>query len=443
MADATEPLLPSSGGAYAPQDLENDLRLEYTPGGRLEQPLGPPIVPPTRSFIRFSGGQVARVLGVAAVIPAVALIALVATHAAQGSPAAPNLAESPPPPPPPTPPPGLGQRPPPPPRSSPPPPPALPLPPPTDLCTYTGYRLPTSVQPLDYSIKWVPQFSGVGDEPLSFSGTTSVLVTVLEEVSCILVHSGANLVHTTPPTFAVGGGAAQQVASYAPDEANERLVLRLGGAVPAGSNVTLAFAFSSPLSDTNDGLYLSTYKDDSGATVNITATQFEATFARAAFPCFDEPAFKATFSVTVDGIPLGYTALSNMPIESEGDDDDYSDTQLIRFRQTPRMSTYLLAFVAGPLYSASVNATLRSGATLAVTAYGVARSATEGNLAFAASIGAAIVPYYESLFAVDYPLPKLDFVAVPDFRCAACCPARRCAPSHALSKAAARWRTGG
>jgi len=391
---ASEPLLPPVAAAALPgydaSDLDEDIRREYTPGGRLEDISSPPpLVPRASGFfgVGANAATVAKALGVGAVIPAVVLIALVASHAAR------SVDVAPPPP-------------------APPPPPSPPPPPVLDTCTYTGYRLPSSILPLEYTVSWTPQF---GQVPLFFNATSSVRVSVLESVRCILIHSGANLVYSTTPTFSVNGSAPQAVTSAATDADNERLVLRLPSDVAANSVLTLSFTFSSFFSTTNDGLYLSTFTDDGGETVAVVATQFEATFARAAFPCFDEPALKATFIIIADGVPRGSTALSNMPSKPPDDDNDYGDTQRYVFETTPRMSTYLVALVIGPLISASANATLRSGANISVTAYGVNRSATVGNLAYAAGVGALLVPYYEELFGIGYPLPKLDFAAIPDF----------------------------
>ena len=415
-ASVTELLLPPEADPvdYSTRDLEDDLRREFVPGGRAEQPLGPPIGVAPRSFLGVSGPALYRRIGLTLVVPVLVLVAFVSIHAAKGGarrPPPPAVATPPPPFP------ALGR--PSPPRPSPPPPfmPPPPTPPPSDLCTYSGYRLPSSIVPLDYQVTWRPQFSAVGGEPLSFDGSTVVLVTVLEDVDCLLIHAGANLVLSSLPTFSIGGSFAQTVSSATPDEANERWVLRLPQSViRGGTNVTLTFSYSSPLSTSNDGLYLSTFTDDGGATVNMVATQFEATFARAAFPCFDEPAFKATFTVIADGIPLSYAALSNMPVVSRADDFDYLDTQRYVFAKTPLMSTYLLALVAGPLTSATVaTVPLLSGRAINVTAWGISRASTTGNLAYSAGIAATIVPYYESLFGVPYPLPKLDLIAVPDF----------------------------
>ena len=155
---------------------------------------------------------------------------------------------------------------------------------------------------------------------------------------------------------------------------------------------------------------LSTYLDDSKKQINMSATQFEATAARQAFPCLDEPAYKASFTLTVDNVPPAYTALGNMPVASSGASTAFPGTLRVSFAATPLMSTYLLCLVVGPLISSSASF---GGKT--VTSYGVDRAATRGQLDFATSVAAKIIPYYEALFAAPFPLPKMDMVAIPDF----------------------------
>jgi hypothetical protein len=280
------------------------------------------------------------------------------------------------------------------------------------LCSYGAYRLPAGAfVPSAYRVYWAPRFSA----PFTYAGAVDIDLTVAQDADCILVHSGADLAYSYVASAGLPGGPFQPVASWAPDAANERIVLRLPqGTVAAGSRLTLRFNYSSPLRTNNNGLYLSTFLDDAGRTVNMTATQFEATAARQAFPCFDEPALKATFSLAVDGVPAGYTAVSNMPVAATAPASPGVGAQgatLVSFAQTPRMSTYLLALVVGPMISSSAT----FDGTKPVTSYGVARNATAGRLAFATGVAALIIPYYEQLFEADFPLPKMDMLAIPDF----------------------------
>ena len=256
----------------------------------------------------------------------------------------------------------------------------------------------------NYAVSWAPRFSA----PFTYSGNTSFDLAFLQDVDCVLVHAGPDLLFSSITARRGGAAAAQTPVAWSADPANERLVLQLAAA--AGSALTLSFSYSSPLRTTNNGLYLSTYRNDEGATVNITATQFEATAARQAFPCLDEPAYKASFALAVDNVPAGYTALSNMPVASSQPSTAFPGALRVSFKPTPNMSTYLLALVVAPLVSSSASFGAKT-----VTSYGVNRSATRGRLDFATAVAAEIIPYYENLFGAPFPLPKMDMIAIPDF----------------------------
>lgn len=161
--------------------------------------------------------------------------------------------------------------------------------------------------------------------------------------------------------------------------------------------------FQGRLSDTAmNGLYLCKYRQD-GHICRLFATQFESHYARKCFPCVDEPSAKATFdlSITVNS-PDVQTVLSNMP----GEQVDHT----WRFRTTPKMSTYLLAFVGGNFVSKSD----RTKRGVKVNVYATPAQPT-GLLDYALDTAVKSVEFYEDYFGIDYPLPKLDNVALPDF----------------------------
>ncbi len=161
--------------------------------------------------------------------------------------------------------------------------------------------------------------------------------------------------------------------------------------------------FQGRLSDTAmNGLYLCKYRQD-GHTCRLFATQFESHYARKCFPCVDEPSAKATFdlSITVNS-PDVQTVLSNMPGEQVN--------HTWRFRTTPKMSTYLLAFVGGNFVSKSD----RTKRGVKVNVYATPAQPT-GLMDYALDTAVKSVEFYEDYFGIDYPLPKLDNVALPDF----------------------------
>lgn len=276
----------------------------------------------------------------------------------------------------------------------------------SDLCSYSDYRLPMNVFiPSAYRIDWSPPFSA----PFIYTGNVSIDLNITQSVNCVLVHSGSDLDYSSITyTTQSPSSSAPSPITFIKDELNERIILKQS--FQAGSQVTLNFAYKAPLRTNNNGLYLSTYKDDTNKVINVTATQFEATAARQAFPCFDEPSYKAVFTLSVANVPLGYTALSNMPNTSVVF-DARTMTNKVSFAPTPKLSTYLLALVVGPLIS---DCGLYNG-NVPVCAYGVNRAGTVGKLTFARKVAEKIIPFYESKFQIKLPLPKMDMVAIPDF----------------------------
>jgi aminopeptidase N len=158
------------------------------------------------------------------------------------------------------------------------------------------------------------------------------------------------------------------------------------------------------------GFYISDYKTSSGATKIIASTQFESTDARLAFPCFDEPAFKANFSITITTEAYHKTILSNMPNTTApvlvGADNAW---QRVSFDATPRMSTYLVAYVICDF--AYVEALTARGVPVRVWTDPEKISYT----AAALKAGVDSLNRYEDFFKLAYPLPKSDQVAIPNF----------------------------
>ena len=143
---------------------------------------------------------------------------------------------------------------------------------------------------------------------------------------------------------------------------------------------------------------------------NYAVTQFESTDARRAFPSFDEPAFKATYDISLV-VDTSDTAISNGPIVSDTPGPG-ADKHTLKFLTTPKMSTYLVAFLVGDFKCTSGEqdgVAIRSCSTpdkVALTTYGV-------------DVAKYVLHYYNTYFGIPYPLKKLDLIGLPDFEAGA------------------------
>ena len=170
------------------------------------------------------------------------------------------------------------------------------------------------------------------------------------------------------------------------------------------SPVQITIKFSLALTDAMHGIYPCYYQHQ-GQKCELYATQFESHHAREAFPCVDEPEAKATFAISI--LSNEPVVLSNMPVISQRES---SEGTLTTFEQTPHMSTYLTAFVAGDLQRATT--ATKSGVEVNVYAT-PAQSADSLN--WALQHAAQTIDFFNEYFGVPYPLPKSDHVALPDF----------------------------
>ena len=180
--------------------------------------------------------------------------------------------------------------------------------------------------------------------------------------------------------------------------------------LPQGSKAQLEIKFTGILNDKMAGFYRSTYKNKDGSEGVLATTQMEATDARRAFPCFDEPSLKAEFTVTLIA-DKHLTTLSNMDVASETSVKSASgkDKKAVKFNKSPAMSTYLLAFIVGEL-----NYIETTKFRLPIRVYAPPSSDIEHGR-FSLELAARTLEFYEKTFDSPFPLPKMDMVAIPDF----------------------------
>ena len=196
---------------------------------------------------------------------------------------------------------------------------------------------------------------------------------------------------------------AGQARPFTVDHENEALHIELAEV----DQVEIVIDFSGKITDNMTGIYPSYYTVD-GVKKEVLSTQFESHFAREAFPCVDEPEAKATFDLALrfDQVE-GEVALSNMP---EIDVENRKATGIWKFETTPRMSSYLLAFVAGDLQG--VTAKTKNGTLVGVYS---TKAHPLSNLDFSLDIAVRSIEFYEDYYGVKYPIPQSLHIALPDF----------------------------
>ena len=258
------------------------------------------------------------------------------------------------------------------------------------------YRLPRTAVPSRYDIRLEPDLT-----TLTFRGQQTVALEVTETISEVVLNA-IELVIDSASLENDRGETIRATATL--DEGTERCRLALASPAARG-RWRLRLAFRGTLNDKLRGFYRSVYKDPSGVSRTMAATQFEATDARRAFPCWDEPSFKAIFAVTL-AIDPALTVVSNTAIVSETLENG---RKVVRFADSIVMSTYLVAFVVGELEATEPAMVGRTRLQIWCVP-GKKRLARFGQ-----EIGAASLAFFEDYYGLPYPGDKLDLIAIPDF----------------------------
>jgi puromycin-sensitive aminopeptidase len=261
-----------------------------------------------------------------------------------------------------------------------------------------SYRLPRTVVPERYEIQLEPDLNN-----FTFAGEETVHIIVAEPVKEILLNA---LDLTIEEARIENGRGHSQVAKISLDVENERARLSFDQVLKSGL-WTLHLRFRGTISEQLRGFYKSTYKDASGQTKKIATTQFQTTEARRAFPCWDEPDFKAVYSVTLI-VDENLVAISNTSIESEKRLPKRDKKEVV-FHDTIKMSTYLVAFIIGEFEG--TEPVKVDGTPIRIWAPPGNRHLTK----FAENLAAFTLSFFNNYYGLKYPGDKLDFIVIPDF----------------------------
>ena len=258
------------------------------------------------------------------------------------------------------------------------------------------YRLPRTATPAHYRLTLRPDLAAA-----RFDGTVEIDLTVHEATDTFVCNAAELELHR----IVVHLDDRSLAASATVDEELGRATIHLGETVAPGA-ARLEIAFGGILNDKLRGFYRSTFTDDDGVEHVIATTQMQSTDARRAFPCWDEPDLKASFGVTLIVDPDQLAIANTAEIRREPLDDGMV---AITFADTMVMSSYLVAFVVGPLVATDPIDV--GGVPLRV----VHRPGRDHQTGFALEVAAAALRYFEDYYGIAYPGDKVDLVAIPDF----------------------------
>ena len=259
------------------------------------------------------------------------------------------------------------------------------------------HRLPRAVHPERYDIVLEPDLPAA-----TFRGTVDIAL-VVDEPAGELVCNAADLV-LEQATLTVDGTSAPLTWTH--DDEYERVSFALPEPLPAGAGARLSIAFAGTLNDKLRGWYRSRFKDDDGVEHTIATSQMQATDCRRAFPCWDEPDFKAVFAATIVA-PGDLLAISNGPEVAREERPD--GRHAVRFADTMPMSTYLVAFIAGPLEATPPRAVGQVPMRM------VHVPGKDHLTGFGLEVGAFALQWFQDYYGIPYPSDKVDLVALPDF----------------------------
>lgn len=266
-------------------------------------------------------------------------------------------------------------------------------------------QLPRDVFPVHYDIKCYD----IDYKDNLFKGIATVDLDVLNKTKSIILNQ--KYLNFDKVELKYSETKSEIISEILTNSQKETVEFKLPSEIdPSLNSIQLLIHYNGIIRTDMGGFYTSNYKNEKGETKYILATQFESTDARSAFPCFDEPNCKASFSISIEA-SNDLQVLSNMPLEKEVES---GNTKIFKFAKTPKMSTYLVAWAIGQFeYVEIKTARTYNGSQLPIRVYTIPGQSNTG--LYALQTAQSAVDYLSTIFDIDYPLPKLDLLAVPQF----------------------------
>ncbi|CAH2274216.1 aminopeptidase N, partial [Pelobates cultripes] len=279
------------------------------------------------------------------------------------------------------------------------------------------YRLPKTLQPYHYNVRLRPVLKENAEGLYVFHGKSEAFFTCNEATNLVIIHSKKlNFTENPKATLRDSAGNSLKVSKVEEVPVTQYLVLHAEHPMEVGKKYSISTGFVGELADDLAGFYRSEYEEDGVPkqdTRIIATTQMQAPDARKAFPCFDEPAMKATFNITIVH-KSDYVALSNMnPISHTNITEEGEPWTETVFDTTLKMSTYLVAFIVSQFKSIGDPG---NSTTTGVHIWGRKKAIEDEKQGdYALEKTKPILEFFEKYYNTPYPLPKSDQVALPDF----------------------------
>ncbi|CAF3668954.1 unnamed protein product [Rotaria socialis] len=261
-------------------------------------------------------------------------------------------------------------------------------------------RLSQTIVPTHYDLTIQPNL-----DTFKFNGYVNIHLKIKEPAGSIVLYAADLEVDNAKVKSTAND---EQLGKIEFDKESERITVNFDKKLETG-DYELAFKFAGEINNRMIGFYRNKYTTPDGSETRYGAsTQFEPADCRRAFPCWDEPNFKATFDITLI-TPKNLCAISNMPVKSENEYVNDKEWKITAFDRTPIMSTYLVAFIVGEYDYVET----KDSNDVSMKVYTLVGKKEHGK--FALDTAAKVLPFYADYFNIKYPIAKADQIAISDF----------------------------